>query len=412
MPIAGESGGPLADGGAPTTPPLVGGNSAGGRANAGGAAGTSAVGGETGGAGGDGSGIGGDDDRSGGDAPACNGDLCLPAQISPRWVTAVGGYGRGPASIAFSEQDKSVKIGQGEPSTFTITTLDRVTGDVVGEPIVDRRVIGSDRTGRRLVRDDGEGMFITVDGVETARFGRLGSQLLKFSDDGSAISGHACGSGALPFEMFVYDTASTELISSIQADLPCVYFDFAILVDTERRRTLFSHPLHPEIYVFDWDTPAITSVLIHEAASLSTEDPVNHEGTILNLSLSPDGRTLGSIGAADGLALLDADTLAVRSRVSDVPFFNLYDRCYCDYLSESPLAWSPSGAVYATAHESGGITLRDAQTQAVLSVLQPPPVPRHPHSRDLGPVLLEFSPDSEELVALYPDLAVSYALTR
>jgi hypothetical protein len=39
-------------------------------------------------------------------------------------------------------------------------------------------------------------------------------------------------------------------------------------------------------------------------------------------------------------------------------------------------------------------------------------MPRHPHSRDLGPVLLEFSTDGVELVALYPELAVGYALTR
>jgi len=143
--------------------------------------------------------------------------------------------------------------------------------------------------------------------------------------------------------------------------------------------------------------------------------PLNHEGTILNLSLSHDGQRLVSVGAADGLAWHDPKTLEVEARIADVPFFNLYDSCYCTFLSESPVGWSPADEIYATAQRNGGIELRSVTTQKTLAVLEPPSDPeviKMTYSKGFGPALIQFAPDLRHLVALYPQYAVGYLLSR
>jgi len=204
------------------------------------------------------------------------------------------------------------------------------------------------------------------------------------------------------------------VLASAKASLPCIYGDLNMLVDASHRRTLFAHPARPELFVLDWDSETIATQAIHASAAVSVTPPRNHEGTILNLALSPNGQELVTVGAADGLAWLNPDTLAVEARVPDVPFFNVYDNCYCTYLSESPVAWSPTGDIYATGYAGGRIALRDRATEKLLGVLEPPTdhdVIVRATSTDFGPVLLQFSPDMRQLVALYPHVAVGYSLT-
>lgn len=143
--------------------------------------------------------------------------------------------------------------------------------------------------------------------------------------------------------------------------------------------------------------------------------PLNHEGTILNLSSSHDGQRLVSVGAADGLAWHDPETLEVEARVPEVPFFNMYDTCYCTYLSESPVAWSPKDEIYATAQRGGGIELRSVATQKTLALLNAPFGPdviKATYSNGFGPALIQFAPDLRHLVAVYPQYAVGYSLSH
>jgi len=241
--------------------------------------------------------------------------------------------------------------------------------------------------------------------------------MIQFSADGSALGHHSCLSEQDHLlELDVYDTASGERIASATANLPCLFGsdDWNALVDSAHRRTLFANPNQDDLYVFDWATQSVTPHSIHRPFPRSLQ-PLNHEGTILNLSLSHDGTRLVSVGAADGLAWHDPNTLEVQSRVSDVPFFNIYDTCYCTYLSESPVGWSPADEIYATAQQSGGIQLRSVATQKTLAVLDPPSDPeliKYTHSQGFGPALIEFAPDLRHLVALYPQYAVGYSLSR
>lgn len=346
----------------------------------------------------------------------CTDAVCmLSAETSPLWVKSVQGYGRGAASIHFSESDAWVRIAVGEFERQS-TLIDRVTGELVPAPPAERQVVAEDTSGRRIARLVEDGCVVTLDGAETFRFHGGFSKNVQFSPDGSAIADYSCVSEQEELiQLDVYDTDSGQLLATARASLPCVFGDLTMLVDARHRRTLFGHPARSELFVLDWDSQTIATHAIHESAAVSTVVPRNHEGTILNLELSPSGRAVVSVGAADGLAWLDSETLAVESRVPEVPFFNVYDQCYCTYLSESPLGWSPSGDIYATSHPSGGIALREAANQRTLVVLEPPSdaeVIRRSHSTDFGPVLIEFSPDMRHLVALYPNVAAGYSLTR
>jgi WD40 repeat protein len=346
----------------------------------------------------------------------CTKEACkLSAEPSPLWVTSVTGYGLGAASIHFSESDQLVRVAAGEYERES-TIIDRVTGELKPAPQPEREIVAEDASGRRVARLVNDVCVVTLDGAETFRFHGGFSKHVQFSPDGSAIADYSCVSEQEEvIQLDVYDTDSGQVLATAQAGLPCVYGDLTMLVDAQHRRTLFGHPARSELFVLDWDSQTIASHAIHERAPVSTVVPRNHEGTILNLKLSPNGRALVSVGAADGLAWLDPDTLAVEFRLPDVPFFNVYDQCYCTYLSESPVAWSPSGDLYATGHPSGGIALREGASQETLVVLEPPNdanVIRRSLSTDFGPVLIEFSPDMRHLVALYPNVAVGYSLTQ
>jgi WD40 repeat protein len=343
--------------------------------------------------------------------PAC----ALSAEPSPLWVRSVPGYGRGAASIRFSESDTLVRIAAGEYERET-TLIDRVTGEF--EPVLqaERSIVAEDASGRRVARLVDNACVITLDGAETFRLRGGFTKNVQFSPDGSAIAAYSCVSEREEIiQLDVYDTETGQLIATARESLPCVFGDLTMLVDAQHGRTLFGHPARSELFVLDWDSQTIATHAIHQSAPVSALVPRNHEGTILNLDLSPSGRAVVSVGAADGLAWLDADTLAVESRVPEVPFFNVYDQCYCTYLSESPLAWSASGDIYATSHPGGGIALREVANQEDLVVLEPPSDPevvRRALSTDFGPVLIEFSPDTRHLVALYPNVAVGYSLIQ
>jgi WD40 repeat protein len=339
----------------------------------------------------------------------------LSAEPSPSWVRGVEGSGRGAASIRFSESDGLVRIATGEYER-EYTLIDRATGELHPAPQAERLIVAEDASGRRVARLVGAECVVTLDGAETFRFTGGSTKNVQFSPDGSALAEYSCVSEQEEvIQLNAYDSDSGQVLASLQASLPCVYGDLTMLVDAQRRRTLFGHPSRSELFVLDWDSQTIATHAIHESAPVSVAIPRNHEGTLLNLALSPNGRTLVSVGAADGLAWLDSDTLAVELRLPHVPFFNVYDQCFCTYLSESPVGWSPSGDIYATPHPSGGIVLREAATQEDLVVLEPPKdaeVIRRALSSDFGPVLIEFSPDMRHLVALYPQVAVGYSLTH
>jgi WD40 repeat protein len=347
---------------------------------------------------------------------ACTKAACkLSAEPSPLWVRSVRGSGRGPASIHFSESDELVRVAVGDFER-ELNIIDRVTGELEPAPQAERQIVAEDASGRRVARLVDDACVVTLDGAETFRFHGGFTKHVQFSPDGSAIADYSCVSEQEQvIQLDVYDTDGGQVLATAQASLPCVYGDLTMLVDAQRRRTLFGHPARSELFVLDWDSQTIATRAIHESAPVSALAPRNHEGTILNLELSPNGRALVSVGAADGLAWLDPDTLAVEARLPDVPFFNVYDQCFCTYLSESPVGWSPSGDIYATSHASGGIALREVATQENLVVLEPPKdadVIRRSLSTDFGPVLIEFSPDMRHLVALYPNVAVGYSLTR
>jgi WD40 repeat protein len=344
----------------------------------------------------------------------CTKTACkLSAEPSPLWVTSVRGYGRGAASIHFSESDALVRVAAGEDQR-ELSIIDRFTGELKPAPPAERAIVAEDVSGQRVARLVEHECVVTLNGVETFRFHGGLPKHVQFSPDGSALADYSCVSELEDVvQLDVYDTDRGQVLATAQASLPCVYGDLTMLVDAQRRRTLFGHPARSELFVLDWDSQTIATHAIHESAPVSTVVPRNHEGTILNLKLSPNGQALASVGAADGLAWLNPDTLAVESRLPDVPFFNVYDQCYCTYLSESPVAWSPSGDIYATSHPGGGIVLRELATQEDLVVLDPPndaEVIRRSHSNDFGPVLIELSPDMRHLVALYPNVAVGYSL--
>lgn len=353
---------------------------------------------------------------SGGEG-ACIGEACsLAVNPVPLWATRLKSYGRGPASIRFSSTDTLVYVGAG--LNYFNTPIDRFTGEVAGDPNLDRSFIASDPSGRWVVRrlEKDCGAFADESQSPAFHFECYLSEWIQFSADGSALARHSCLSEPdhlLGLE--VYDTESGARIAKTTANLPCLNGgdDWNVLVDSQHRRTLFAHPLESDLYVFDWATQSVTHQPVHEPSPRSRQ-PLNHEGTILTLSLSHDGQKLVSIGAADGLAFHDAETLTVELRVPGVPFFNLFDSCYCAYLSESPVAWSPADEIYATAHSSGGIELRSVATQKTLGVLEPPSDPesiKAALSSGYGPVLIQFAPDLRHLVALYPQYAVGYSLS-
>jgi hypothetical protein len=347
---------------------------------------------------------------------ACTGEECrLVVEPSPLWITPLKGYGRGPAWIRFSATDELVYIGAGQ-DLFT-TALDRSTGQIVGIPQNDRAFVATDASGRWVVRQSGQDCVAFKDESAVFRFQCTLNQMVRFSADGSALAHHSCLSEQDQLlELAVYDTASGARIAATTLELPCLFGgdDWNALVDSQHRRTLFAHPAQSDLYVFDWATQAVTARSIHQPFPKSLQ-PLNHEGTILNLSLSHDGQRLVSVGAADGLAWHDVESLDVVSRIGDVPFFNIYDKCYCTYLTESPVAWSPADEIYATAHHSGGIELRSVATQETLAVLDPPSDPeviKRALSNGFGPALIQFAPDLRQLVALYPQYAVGYSLSR
>jgi hypothetical protein len=340
----------------------------------------------------------------------------LAVNPAPLWITRLKGNGRGPAWIRFSETERLVHIGAGQD--YTSTALDRATGQVVGLPKEDRTFVATDASGRWIVRQLEQDCVVFDDESTAFRFQCGSNHMVRFSPDGSALAHHSCLSE--PEELIkldVYDTASGERIATTTANLPCLYGDddWNTLVDSVHRRTLFAHPQKNDLYVFDWAIQSVTPQSIHQPSPKSLQQPLNREGTILNLSLSHDAQRLVSVGAADGLAWHDHQTLDVEFRVPEVPFFNLYDKCYCTYLAESPVAWSPADEIYATAHRGGGIELRSVTTQKTLAVLDPPSDPevtRVANSSGYGPVLIQFSPDVRHLVALYPQYAVGYSLSH
>ena len=347
----------------------------------------------------------------------CSGETCrLAVNPTPLWATRLKSYGRGPAWIRFSETDDSVSVGAGQ-SLYFETALDRSSGQVVGVPKEDSTFVATDASGRWVVHHP-ELDCVVFDNQRTAFSFRCAAyEEVRFSGDGSALAHHSCLSELDQLlKLDVYDTASGVLIATTTANLPCLYGDddWNTLVDSEHRRTLFVHPQKDDLYVFDWATQSITSHSVHSSFPRSMQ-PLNHEGTILNLSLSHDGQRLVSVGAADGLAWHDPKTLEVEARIADVPFFNLYDSCYCTFLSESPVGWSPADEIYATAQRNGGIELRSVTTQKTLAVLEPPSDPeviKMTYSKGFGPALIQFAPDLRHLVALYPQYAVGYLLSR
>ena len=79
------------------------------------------------------------------------------------------------------------------------------------------------------------------------------------------------------------------------------------------------------------------------------------------------------------------------------------------------MGWSPADEIYATAQRNGGIELRSVTTQKTLAVLEPPSDPeviKMTYSKGFGPALIQFAPDLRHLVALYPQYAVGYLLSR
>jgi hypothetical protein len=344
----------------------------------------------------------------------CTEEACrLAIDPKPRWVTKLKGSGRGAAQIDFSGDAKVVRVGVGEQD-YSVTTLNLATGELVAQPTTTRWVVASDPSGSRLVsaRED---CVVSIDGSETFHFGCGRPGAVRFSSNGAAIANHYClaePDGGLQLE--TYDAASGQRIASARAELPCFYGDLNVLVDVEGRRTLFGHPERSELFVFDWETQTIDTRAIHEFAPISNQRPFNREGTVLNLALSPDRQHLVSVGAADGLALLEPDSLAVELRIPDVPFFNVYDQCYTTYLDESPVAWSRAGEILASARPGGGIALRDVATGKQIGGLDPPTDPeviRSACSSEFGPVLMNFSPDMRSLVVLYPGHASAYSLS-
>jgi hypothetical protein len=366
---------------------------------------------------------GGDATAAGGDATsgaggACAGEACgLAVDPTPLWVTRLSGYGRGPAWVRFSKLDELVYIGEGQTQVYFTSALDRTTGQVVGVPLEDRTLIAADESGRWLIRQVGQDCIVFDDETEAFRFQCFVDKKLQFSPDGSALAHYACLSEKDELvQLDIYGTKTGERIATTQANLPCLYGadDWNALIDSKHRRSLFAHPERDDLYVFDWDSQSLTTRSVHQSFPRSL-DPLNREGTILNLSMSHDGQTLVSVGAADGLAWHDRESLNVEFRVPEVPFFNLYDKCYCTYLAESPVAWSPADEIYATAHPSGGIELRSAATQGSLAVLEPPSDPeviKQATSSGYGPALIQFAPDLRHLVALYPRYAVGYSLSH
>jgi len=343
----------------------------------------------------------------------CKGEVCqLSVDSTPRWVTKLKGYGRGPAQIDFAGDPKVVRVGVGEHDYY-VHTLDLATGELVEEPTKTAGVVAADRSGRRLVTFL-EHCTAFIDGREAFRLSCGREQAVRFSADGSVISSQYCLSDTGGIQLEAYDTASGQLFASATADLPCIYGDVNVLVDTEHRRTVFGHPARSELFIFDWATQTVETRAIHQESPVSNHAPYNREGTILNVSLSSDGQHFVSVGAADGLAWLDPKTLAVQRRLPDVPFFNVYDRCYTTYLDESPIAWSPGGEIFATARPGGGVVLREVSTQKQLAVLDPPTsaeVIKASCSSEFGPVLMEFSPDMRSLLVLYPVHASVYSLS-
>ena len=346
----------------------------------------------------------------------CTGEACgLAANPAPLWVTRLKGYGRGPAWIRFSGTDELVHIGAGQIDVVN-TALDRSTGQVVGVPEEDRAFVATDASGRWIVRQAEQDCVVFDEETTAFRFQCGSDSMIRFSPDGSALADHSCQSEQDQLiKLDVYDTVSGERIATTTANLPCLYgdHDWNTLVDSKHRRTLFAHPQRTDLYVFDWASQTVTPRSIHQPSPPSLQ-PLNREGTNLGLSLSHDGQRLVSVGAADGLAWLDPKSLDVEFRIADVPFFNLYDNCFCTYLAESPVGWSPADEIYATAHRSGGIQLRSVSTQKTLAVLDPPSDPevlKRANSSGFGPVLIEFAPNMRHLVALYPHYAVGYALS-
>lgn len=350
------------------------------------------------------------------DPGECRGEVCrLSVDREPRWVTKLSGYGRGAARIDLSDAPKAVRVGLGELDYY-INTLDLATGELIEEPTKVGRVYASDRTGRRWVSWSQE-CEVFIDGSERFRLPSCGSaNAVRFSEDGSVIANQYCLPEAGGIQLEAYEAESGQLIASATADLPCFSGDFNVLVDVEGRRTLFGHPARSELFVFDWKTQTIGTRTVHQAAPVSNHSPFNREGTILNISRSPDGQHVVSVGAADGLAWLEPATLAVQQRLPGVPFFNVYDDCYTTYLDESPVAWSPGGEIFATARAGGGVVLREVATQKELAVLDPPTdheiiKAASSCSSEFGPVLMDFTPDMQNLVVLYPVHASVYSLS-
>lgn len=346
------------------------------------------------------------------------GDVDEPAAVQrgPVWAAVVDIYGVERASISFVEGGQvAVHIWQSAGFADVVFTFDAAGArasnprvDDSAEGVADAVAVSAD--GRFHVVESEGRCGIVVDGTDVAEFGDSCGGGYGFSPDGSFVSQVACVEGNTLVRVF--DVRNRVLTHEKALPLVCgagLRFPTPpiIVTDGGRSRTIFSSPEDPRMFVYHWTEDVVREVAVHDGAL--PPEPAG-TGTVLNLSLSEDGAQLASIGRNDGLAVLDADTYEVTTRRSTVPYYTLFAECDCRTILASVIAWSKDGRYFATSGDAGGIDVRETDSQRRVATLSAPQrsddVPTW--SSTEGPVLVQFSPDGEALIALYPGQLVGY----
>jgi hypothetical protein len=342
---------------------------------------------------------------------------------APAWTARADTYGVDKASISFHESGAAnIHVWQWGGLGHSEKTFDSTGNLVPNEP----PALGDDATSiddAFAVDPDGRfhavstegGCRVVVDEADIAKFGGSCEGGYGFAPDGSHVSQVSCNADVSLIHVRVFDVRSGVVKHDKVTDLTCgsnsPRFETPPLVvtDVSRSRTMFASPEHPQIFVFYWDDDTVRKVSVYGDGQPSD---LPDTGTVHNISLSYDGLRMAAVGATGGLAWLDPETYEITNRNPNVRSFTLFDECDCRTLQASVIAWSRDGRYFATTSATGGLDLRETESQRRLMTLTAPTPPGSDSnlSSERGPVLARFSPNGEKLVALYPSLVSAYDL--